>query len=131
MKHRPLERRGDCWLLFASPWIVFLSLVGTLHVDANPVSWGQFRVPNSSGLAGECVGLPTEFGPNQNLIWKIEVPPGHSSPIVTGEYLFLTAFQGQKLYALGIERSSGKILWQREVPRNRNEELHKIGRAHV
>ena len=125
MKHRNLKWHGACWSLFASPWIIYLGLVGILQVDANPLNWAQFRGPNSSGLAEDCHGLPTEFGPTKNLIWKTELPPGHSSPVLTSEAIFLTAFQGEKLYVLGIERRTGKILWQREVPKDRSEELHK------
>jgi len=125
MKYRNLKWHRACWSLFASPWIIYLGLVGILQVDANPLNWAQFRGPNSSGLAEDCHGLATEFGPTKNLIWKTELPPGHSSPVLTSEAIFLTAFHGEKLYVLGIERRTGKILWQREVPKNRSEELHK------
>ena len=125
MKLRILKRDGDCWFLFVSPWILYLGLVGILHGDANPPDWAQFRGPNSSGLAEKCNGLPTEFGPTKNLLWKTALPPGHSSPVLTSDAIFLTAFQDEKLYVLGIERRNGKILWQREVPKNRSEELHK------
>jgi outer membrane protein assembly factor BamB len=125
MKQRPFKLGGKCWPWFALPWIIYLGLVGILHVDANPLSWAQFRGPNSSGLARDCIGLPAEFGPAKNLVWKTEILPGHSSPVIMGENIFLTAFQGEKLYVLGIEKRTGKILWQREVPKNRSEELHR------
>ena len=125
MKHRIVKRVGDGWFFWGSPCILCLSLVGILHVYANPLNWAQFRGPNSSGLAKGCLGLPTEFGPSKNLIWKTELPPGHSSPVLTGEIIFLTAFQDAKLYVLAVDRGNGKIRWQREVPKNRSEELHK------
>ncbi|MFN8008989.1 MAG: PQQ-binding-like beta-propeller repeat protein [Terriglobia bacterium] len=110
---------------FASSWMIFLIFIGMLQANAYAVDWSQFRGPNSSGLAEDCVGLPSEFGPEKNQIWKTELPPGHSSPVLTKEYLFLTGHQERKLYVMGLSRTTGKILWQREVPKTRSEELHK------
>jgi len=38
--------------------------------------WPQFRGPNGSGV-GQTTGLPSEFGPDKNVIWKKTVPTGH------------------------------------------------------
>jgi outer membrane protein assembly factor BamB len=86
--------------------------------------WSQFRGPNGSGLSDE-KGLPIEFGPNQSVIWKTALPAGHSSPVLTDQRIFVTAVETDKLYVICLDRTTGKILWRREVPRNRTEELHK------
>ncbi len=44
--------------------------------------WSQFRGPNGSGVSAT-TGLPTEFGPAKNVVWKTALPPGHSSPVLT------------------------------------------------
>jgi len=44
--------------------------------------WTQFRGPNGTGVSIS-TGLPTEFGPDKNVIWQTPLPPGHSSPVRT------------------------------------------------
>ena len=91
--------------------------------------WSQFRGPNGSGVSAT-TGLPQEFGPNKNVVWKTELPPGHSSPVLTRDRIFVTAFTKEKdthkLFVICLDRQTGKILWQREVPRNREGRLQNV-----
>src|SRR5271156_1055503 len=80
--------------------------------------WDRFRGPNGSGV-NEAQGLPAEFGVGKNLRWQTALPPGHSSPILVGDRIFLTAYEGEKLLTFSLDRASGKILWKREAPRTR------------
>lgn len=59
-------------------------------------NWPQWRGPDGLGVSTE-TGLPTEWSPTRNIVWKTEIPGrGHSSPIVWGDRLFLTtSFKGQ------------------------------------
>jgi len=98
--------------------------------------WPQFRGPNGSGVS-TARDLPVQFGPRQNVVWKTELPPGHSSPVIAGERIFLTAAEGEKLGDAGrqkvadtadgqllticLDRRTGKILWRRPAPRPRRE----------
>src|SRR5260221_3079172 len=86
------------------------------------VDWPGFRGPNGSGVA-LTGGLPAEMGPQKNLIWKTQAPPGHSSPALTESHIFLTAADGDKLLTLCLDRATGKILWRREAPRSRNTKV--------
>ena len=86
--------------------------------------WTQFRGPNASGVA-DATGLPIQFGPGKSVVWKTPLPPGHSSPVLNGDSIFLTASEGEKLFAFCLDRATGKIKWRREVPRNRQGLLHK------
>src|SRR5436190_4463421 len=87
-----------------------------------PGEWARFRGPNGSGVA-EVTGLPLEFGPARNVIWKTELPPGYSSPIVDGTRIYLTGVRDSRLVSLAVDRASGKVLWEREAPRDRREKL--------
>ena len=87
--------------------------------------WSQFRGPNGSGVS-ETKGLPTEFGPNKNVVWKTELPPGHSSPVLTRDRIFVTAHKDNKLLVIALDRQTGKILWQREAPRLREGRLQNV-----
>src|SRR5262245_31647530 len=73
--------------------------------------WAQFRGPNGSGIAAAS-RLPTEFGPQKNVVWKTQLPSGHSSPIFAGDRIFLTGAQGGKLVDAGRQKfvdSGGKL----------------------
>jgi len=86
--------------------------------------WAQFRGPNGTGVSNTS-NLPAEFGPTKNVIWKVATPPGHSSPVLGRDNIFMTGFEGNKLFTLAVEKRSGKLLWRNEVPRNRNDHLMK------
>ncbi len=86
--------------------------------------WSQFRGPNGTGISNT-THLPVEFGPERNVIWKTALPAGHSSPVLGRDRIFMTGFEGNKLFTICVDRKTGKLLWQREVPHNRNDRLLK------
>lgn len=86
--------------------------------------WPTFRGPNSSGIAPDR-GLIDDFGPGKSEVWKTPLPPGHSSPVIVGERIYLTGYENDKLFTFALDRASGRILWRREAPRPRQEKLHK------
>src|SRR5919106_2325993 len=96
--------------------IALFMLVSTVAVTAADPDWIRFRGPNGSGIS-TAKNVPTEFGEAKNLIWRLPLPPGHSSPILHRDRIYLTAFRGDALFTIAIDRSSGKILWEREAPR--------------
>jgi outer membrane protein assembly factor BamB len=78
--------------------------------------WSRFRGPNGTGIS-ETSGLPSEFGPATNVVWKAAVPAGHSSPVLTRTRIFMTGVDGDTLVVLALDRANGKELWRRDVPR--------------
>lgn len=105
-------------------FLVVISGIG-LHLHAATASWPQFRGPNGSGVA-ESDRPPARFGPETNLIWKIAMPSGLSSPCLGGDRIFLTAFENQKLFALCLRRRDGAELWRRESPPGKTQEVHQV-----
>ncbi len=77
--------------------------------------WSRFRGPNGSGVTDSAT-LPLHFDPTTNVVWKTELPEGHSSPILTEERIFLTALDDERLFTYALERATGKLLWRREAP---------------
>ncbi len=79
--------------------------------------WPQFRGPGGRGISDE-TGLPLQWGKDQGIRWKLELPGrGLSSPVVAGGRLFLTACSGptqERLHVLCFDASSGIPLWERE-----------------
>jgi outer membrane protein assembly factor BamB len=88
--------------------------------------WDRFRGPNGTGVSAESAGLPAEFGPVKNLIWRRELPPGHSSPVIAAGRIYLTAVEHDRLYTICLEADGGRILWREEAPRSRREKLHAL-----
>ncbi len=138
-----VQRNLALALLLAS----LLSVVGWTTASAE--DWMQFRGPNGSGVSAS-TGLPAEFGPEKNVVWKTALPPGHSSPVLTHDRVFVTAYSEQqtvsakqpggtaqantqingkdnyKLLVICLDRVTGKILWQREVPRSLKGRLQNV-----
>ena len=93
---------------------VLLCAVGFEDSIAAEVRWPQFRGPGGSGVA-EGGTFPTEFGPGTNLHWRIESPPGHSSPCIWDDHLFLTGWEEPNLVMLCLNTWTGERRWQRSV----------------
>ncbi|MBI3418481.1 MAG: PQQ-binding-like beta-propeller repeat protein, partial [Verrucomicrobia bacterium] len=93
------------------------------HSFAAESWWPQFRGPNCSGVS-ETAHPPAEFGPGTNQLWKVATPGGMSSPVVWGDWIFLTAFDAGKLEVHCYARKDGKLLWKHTVPAEKLEEFH-------
>jgi outer membrane protein assembly factor BamB len=119
-----------------------LGLVAATATMAAGENWPQWRGPGSQGISSEAA-LPTEWSSVKNIAWKTELPAGHSSPIVWGNRIFLTAaiegpvvpgakavdhtVEGQAwlhpdsvaadrkhtLKVLALDATTGKVLWDR------------------
>jgi outer membrane protein assembly factor BamB len=100
--------------------LVLFTLTGAVSDE-----WSQFRGPNGTGVS-ETKNLPTEFGPNKNVVWKAALPPGHSSPVLTRDRIFVTAHDKETLLVIALDRETGKVLWRCEVPRSRTGRLQNV-----
>src|SRR5215510_13206870 len=73
-------------------WVCLISGVTSRLEADTPIHghWSQWRGPNGSGVSDE-TGVPAEWNADSAL-WKTVLPGrGHSSPIVWGSRVFLTA----------------------------------------
>lgn len=95
---------------------------------ATAADWPQFRGPRATGRAVPDGPLPTQFGPEKHVVWKTELPPGHSSPVVVGQKIFLTAVADkEQLETICLDRATGKIQWRAIAPHQSLEKIHGIG----
>lgn len=63
-----------------------ISLTAVAHGE----NWPQFRGLGARGVSSQ-QGLPTVWGPDKNVLWKVEIPgTAWSSPIVWGNRVFVT-----------------------------------------
>jgi outer membrane protein assembly factor BamB len=126
---------------------LFVTFASVASMKTVPEEWSQFRGPNGSGVSAT-TGLPEEFGPAKNVVWKTALPSGHSSPVLTKNRIFITGFREQKteaaqkspagkrvemtgkesykLLVVALDRVTGKVLWEREVPRSTPGRLQNV-----
>lgn len=89
--------------------------------------WAEFRGPTGQGHS-TAVGLPLEWGPEKNVVWRAALPgQAWSSPVVANGKIFLTNAvmvdaekpeAGVSLRVLALNAASGKTLWDLEVFRD-------------
>lgn len=114
-------RRHPCTLIFVG--ILSCQMMGVVQAS----DWPQFRGTNGASVDPSTAKLPQEIAPEQNQIWKTTLPPGHSSPIVVGDRIFVTAVRDKKLWTIGLDRRTGTIQWESEAPYEKLEAIHRIG----
>lgn len=110
--------------------VLFALVVSLLASSANAGNWSRFRGSHGTGLAAAEDQLPTEIGPGVNQLWRTELPPGHSSPAIIGDRIFLTAVKGtdkKELVTIGLDRATGKVQWEAVAPYEKLEGIHSIG----
>ncbi len=111
----------------------------TNEIRAAEQDWPQWRGPIGTGFAPES-DPPVEWSETKNVRWKVALPgKGHSTPIVTGDHIFLTTAipygellppkystapgthdgepvtQRHEFVVLAIDRRDGKVVWQKSV----------------
>ena len=103
-------------------------LLTLLSLIAQAADWPQFRGPTADGVTTD-TNLPLTWSEKENLVWRTELPgPGSSSPIVSGDKVFLTSYSGYgidikepgdmsklKRHALCLDKKTGKVLWDNEI----------------
>lgn len=124
--------------IFAVIWLLIHPMTRASGTDANHY-WHQWRGPLATGVAPHA-DPPVEWSEDKNIRWKIELPGGgHSSPIVWGDKVFVTAAapygealqpkysdapgahdnlpvtHRYKYLVIAVNRRDGTILWERTV----------------
>lgn len=92
-----------------------------------PDDWTRFRGPNGAGVAEE-YPLPAQFDRTTNLVWRAELPSGHSSPVLSNEHVFVTGSDAVELITTALDRRTGATAWRARIPRSR--QLHVDKRNH-
>ena len=88
--------------------------------------WPQFRGPGARGVAMGQAAPPVDIAPGRHVLWQTPIAPGHSSPVVVGDRVYLTAHDAPNLLTLALDRDTGEILWRAQANYEALEPLHKI-----
>ncbi len=119
MRDTNLFHESNAWAAV----LLGVTLFGTNPLPAAEARWPQFRGPAGAGIAdGETP--PTQFSPESNVVWRVELPGGISSPCIWGDRIFLTTFSEGKLATLCVNRADGGIRWRRVAPAEKIESFH-------
>ena len=73
-------------------------------------NWPQWRGPTNDGHSAE-MGLPTEWGVNKNVAWKLKMPGiGACTPVVWRDRIFVTSVDGNEVVStVRGHRRQGKV----------------------
>ena len=96
-----------------------------LSLNASGGDWPVWRGPGEDGISLEN-GFPLRWSSTENIQWTTPCPPGHASPIVSGDLVFTAAFDSstEARLLLCFNRHTGAELWRREVLKAPLERVH-------
>lgn len=87
----PRTRRSDPNHRHRNLVLLGLSTFALFHFPSQAANWPQWRGPYGTGI-GDAIDLPTTWGPNENILWKTELPSwSGSSPIVLADRVFVVS----------------------------------------
>ncbi|NQT36364.1 MAG: PQQ-like beta-propeller repeat protein [Planctomycetes bacterium] len=101
-----------------------LILLAITIPSAGAAEWPQWRGPNFNGSTDE-TNLPSRWSKTENVAWSAQLPgAGAGTPVVSGDRVFIssTAPGEDVLKALCFDRTSGKLLWTRDVGKGTNKD---------
>ena len=102
-------------LLALTPNVEFVA-EAPAYRDAS-ANWPRFRGPGGLGISAYTNILTSWHATTgEGILWKSKVPlPGHNSPIVWGNRVFLSAADQNKRNVYCFDAFSGRLLWQESV----------------
>ena len=101
--------------------LIFL-LIFSLKADQASV-WNRFRGPHGSGVAVGCQP-PVRVGKDYEA-WRVSIPQGLSSPVLSESQIFLTAVRDGELMTISLDKKNGKELWRRFSSVKATEKVHR------
>ena len=107
---------------------VAFALAVSLTASVRSEDWPCWRGPRGDGNSIE-KNLPTRWSRTENIQWKVPIPgKGHSSPIVSGDRIFVTTCIEDKTQRvlLCLDRNTGETLWERVVLTAPLERRHNL-----
>lgn len=85
--------------------------------DRPAAGWNQWRGPTRDGLVAGADWPRSLSEKNLKRLWRVELPPSYSGPIVSESSVFVTGTVEMKNeVVLALDRKTGKELWKVEWP---------------
>jgi outer membrane protein assembly factor BamB len=100
------------------------------HAGMAVSDWPGWRGPDGMGISPE-KDLPTRWSATENVRWKIPLhEAGVSTPVVSGDHVFLTASDGRRndrLHVYCYHRKDGRTLWHTRLFGSAPTDLYPAG----
>ena len=90
--------------------IIFAFIIHTC-VNASASDWNQWRGPNRDASVST-FKIPAKLPAELKQVWSVEVGVGHSSPIISGNRVYLISRVGEQEVVAAYDRSTGKLIWK-------------------
>jgi outer membrane protein assembly factor BamB len=104
--------------------VTLVSLLVPGDGDASETYWNGFRGPHGQGRL-EGANPPTVLD-ESTLRWKVALAPGHSSPVIWRNRIFLSAVEDNRLVTICVDRKTGAILWKQSAPEVALGKVHAV-----
>ena len=108
--------------------VALLLAIAFLSTAAAASEWDRFRGPNGTGI-GPDGELPVVFGPENGPIFRVPLPPGHSSPILSSGRIHLTGYSDTEFFTIALDAETGDELWRARAKRERLTEVDSRNNA--
>jgi len=119
---RHQERSSFVYLVALTTVLVTaLATLGATPLIAQ--DWSQWRGPARDGVATG-ISLPDDWPGELQRLWQVEVGEGYSSPIVSGDRVFVFSREGDEEVARALNLEDGATLW-----RTSYEAPYRVNRA--
>lgn len=94
-----------------------IALPSVLLAEEDASGWNQWRGPNRDGIVAGPV-WPGSLGEDRlEQMWKVDLPPSYSGPIVSDKFVFVTGTIDRTTeVVIALDRESGKARWRVEWP---------------
>ena len=94
-----------------------VSALCAVLLSASPAAgnWPQWRGPEMNGVSRE-KNLPLRWGAEENVSWKLPLPGvSASTPVVWGDKVFLSVFEGAETYLWCVDKTKGALVWKKPL----------------
>ena len=108
--------------------VTILLATACLSTAAAASEWDRFRGPNGTGI-GPDGELPVVFGPEHGPIFRVPLPPGHSSPILSSGRIHVTGYSDTEFFTIALDTETGDELWRARAKRERLTEVDSRNNA--
>jgi len=100
-----------------TPYVAIISLCSATWL-AGPSSaqdWSQWRGPTRDGRVA-ATALPVIWPSAVTPAWRVDVGEGYSSPVVSGDRVFVHSRRDPEELVTAIDLKTGKVIWQQSYP---------------
>lgn len=98
----------------------------TLTLPAD--DWPAWRGDTLGSARSSATNLPTEWGKDKNVRWRIDLPEGgNSTPVIWNDLVFVTQPKSEEKTRnlLCLRRKDGSLLWEKGVFYDKEERTHR------